>query len=260
MKYLDPESINQFSGILLEADDRFSFRCHSGLSCFNQCCRNLNLFLYPYDVLRLKESLQIPSGQFLDHYVDVVLREGNFFPEVLLKMDQDEHRSCIFLSEQGCSIYESRPHTCRLYPMEQGFFFDSKTNQARLIHLFRPPAFCLGQYENQRLTPLDWMVDQNATVYSEMTSYWAGIKRLFQIDPWGSEGPAGPKAKMAFMAVYNIDRFRDFIFNSSFLKRYRIKSSIIDRIRKNDVELMKFGCSWIKLYLWGIQTTGINLR
>ncbi len=40
---------------------------------FSLCCRNLNLFLYPYDVIRLKKGLEITSDQFLDKYVDIVL-------------------------------------------------------------------------------------------------------------------------------------------------------------------------------------------
>jgi hypothetical protein len=54
-----------------------------------------------------------------------------------------------------------------------------------------------------------------------MTARWASIKALFQKDPWGPEGLNGAKGKMAFMAAYNIDRFRGFVFQSSFLKRYR---------------------------------------
>ena len=31
------------------------------------------------------------------------------------------------------------------------------------------------------------------------------------------EGPEGSKAKIAFMATYNIDRLRDFVFQSSYV-------------------------------------------
>jgi len=74
MKILDLNEINKLPGQRLETNDRFRFRCHAALSCFNQCCHNLNLFLSPYDVVRLKNRLAIDSDQFIDHYVDVVLR------------------------------------------------------------------------------------------------------------------------------------------------------------------------------------------
>ena len=38
----------------LKEDAEFNFACHPGVSCFNQCCSDVNIFLTPYDVLRLK--------------------------------------------------------------------------------------------------------------------------------------------------------------------------------------------------------------
>jgi hypothetical protein len=75
----------------------------------------------------------------------------------------------------------------------------------------------------QDMTLSQWADDQEAVTHNRMTARWASIKALFQKDPWGPEGLNGSKGKMAFMAAYNIDRFRDFVFQSSFLKRYRVK-------------------------------------
>ena len=93
-----------------------------------------------------------------------------------------------------------------------------------------------------------------------MTIQWSEIKRLFQNDPWGFEGPEGPRAKMAFMASYNIDQFRDFIFQSSFLKRYQIKSTLRKKLKTNDVALLKFGFEWVKVFIWGIRSNSIKER
>ena len=38
----------------LSPESKFRFSCHKGLSCFTQCCGDVNIFLTPYDVLRLK--------------------------------------------------------------------------------------------------------------------------------------------------------------------------------------------------------------
>ena len=87
-----------------------------------------------------------------------------------------------------------------------------------------------------------------------------GLKGLFQKDPWGFEGPEGPKAKMAFMATYDIDRFRDFVFQSSFLKRYQTNSTLRKKLKSDDVTLMKFGFEWVKVFIWGMQSKDIRLR
>ena len=79
MKKVDNDEIDELPGIPIEGNDTFYFRCHPDVSCFNRCCRNLNLFLYPYDVVRLKQCLGITSDEFLDKYVNVVLIPANFF-------------------------------------------------------------------------------------------------------------------------------------------------------------------------------------
>ena len=253
MKYLDIDKLNQLPGRRIETGDTFSFRCHPEISCFNLCCRNLNLFLYPYDVLRLKNRLNMTSDQFLDQYADIVLRDSNFFPEVLLRMSANPERTCPFLSASGCKVYPDRPDSCRTFPVEQGALYDAASGITRLIHIFRPPDFCRGQHETKRWTIETWARDQEALVYNQMTLAWSELKRLFHNNPWGPEGTKGPKAKMAFMATYNIDLFREFILNSTFLKRYTVSSAVLKSIRDDEVELMKFGFDWTRFFVWGMK-------
>ncbi len=260
MKYIDIDDIDNLPGQRLETGDTFNFRCCPGIGCFNRCCRNLNLFLYPYDVIRLKKRLNMTSDRFLEKYVDIVLRPSNFFPEVLLAMSDNPEKTCPFLKPSGCSVYPDRSDACRTFPVEQGVLYDVGQDKTETIHFFRPPDFCLGQYEKTVWTTRTWSKDQDAEVYHEMTARWSALKRMFQTDPWGSQGTDGPKAKMAFMATYNMDQFRDFLFKSTFLKRYKVTSKVLKRIRSNDVELMKFGFEWVKFYVWEMPSKDFRLR
>ena len=61
MKKIDIDKLDQLPGRKIEAGDTFNFRCYPGIGCFNLCCRNLNLFIYPYDLIRLKNALGISS-------------------------------------------------------------------------------------------------------------------------------------------------------------------------------------------------------
>jgi hypothetical protein len=216
--------------------------------------------LYPYDVVRLKQSLNISSDKFLDEYVDVVLRAANYFPEVLLRMSSTSDKICPFLTPSGCSVYPDRPDTCRNFPVEQGTLYDAQNNEDTPVYFFRPPDFCRGPDEDQEWTIADWTRGQDTAVYHKMTMGWVEIKRLFQEDPWGFEGPQGSKAKMAFMAAYNVDHFRDFLFQSSFLKRYKVKSTLLKKLKTDDMQLLKFGFEWIKFFVWGIKANNIRIR
>jgi len=138
--------------------------------------------------------------------------------------------------------------------------YDADQKRDTPVYFFKPPEFCRGQDEKEEWTISEWTLDQDAELYRKMTMRWAEVKRLFQEDPWGMEGPGGTKAKMAFMATYNIDRFRDFIFQSSFLKRYKLKSALLTKLKTDDLQLLKFGFEWIKFFVWGIKSKNIRVR
>ena len=216
--------------------------------------------MYPYDVLRLKQALEISSDEFLDNCVDVVMRPTNHFPDVLLRMAGNAQKTCPFLTQAGCAVYHHRPDTCRTFPIEQGVIYNTDRKTDQPVFFYRPPDFCLGRHEDTEWTIPDWIEDQEAGPYQKMTVRWSEIKRLFQNNPWGAEGPEGPRAKMAFMATYNVDKFREFVFQSSFLKRYQIKSTLRRKIKTDDLALMKFGFEWVKVFIWGIKSKSIKER
>lgn len=251
MKYIELDAPQSLPDGAIGDDALFSFDCHPGVSCFNRCCHNLNLFLYPYDVIRLKQHLGLSADAFLEQHVDMVLRDGCFFPEVLLSMSETVEKPCPFLTGSGCSVYPHRPEACRMFPIEQGIVYDAPTRQHRKIHFFKPPEFCRGTAGLKQWTASAWITDQGAEDYNDMTRRWSELVRLFRDDPWAGEGPDGKRGKMAFMAAYNMDAFREFVFNSSFLKRFRIAATLRDKARTDDVELLKIGLAWIALFVWG---------
>lgn len=264
MKYVETDDLSDVAaagrGRLLTGSDTFAFRCHPGVSCFNLCCRNLNLFLNPYDVMRLRQCLNLSAAEFIERHTDIVLRPGHYFPDVLLRMADNAEKTCPFLSDAGCRIYPDRPHTCRAFPVEHGLYYDAAKNRTRPVHFFRPPDFCQGRHEETIWTLASWEADQAASFYNRMTMAWAEVMHLFQSDPFGPEGPEGQKGKMAFMAAYNMDDFREFVVNSSFLKRYKLNPSLRLKIKADDVALLKLGMAWIRMFLFGEKVDEIKLK
>jgi len=88
----------------LSEDSEFEFSCNKDVPCFNDCCGDVNIFLTPYDVLRLKNHLEISSGEFLRQYTISPFDENLKYPVVLLKMNDNEKKSCQFVTEDGCSV------------------------------------------------------------------------------------------------------------------------------------------------------------
>ena len=64
----------------LATNDVFQFACHPGVPCFNDCCGDVNIFLTPYDIIRLKSHLKISSGEFLQKYTISPFDKKQKFP------------------------------------------------------------------------------------------------------------------------------------------------------------------------------------
>jgi hypothetical protein len=52
------------------------------------------------------------------------------------------------------------------------------------------------------------------------------------------------------MVSYNIDKFREFVFESSFLQRYPVEAELQEKIRSDETALLEFGLSWMKSVLF----------
>ena len=55
---------------------------------------------------------------------------------------------------------------------------------------------------------------------------------------------------MFFMVSYNIDKFRSFVFESSFLERFEVDAETLEKLKSDDVALLKFGVGWLKNILF----------
>jgi len=223
-----------------EAEQTFRFRCDPGVPCFTQCCQDVTIALTPYDVVRLKNALGISSEEFLDRYAIIISKENHLIPLVILRM-QEKDKRCVFVTPEGCSVYEDRPWPCRMYPLdmdEEGLFF-----------LITDPARCQGLKRSEEWRIGDWLVDQGVVPYDDMLTQFAGITTPLKSHESDIDNP--DIKKMVFMVLYNLDKFRKFIFESSFLDRFDVGESRIEKIKRSDLELLKFGFDWIKFGLFG---------
>ncbi|MBW1722131.1 MAG: YkgJ family cysteine cluster protein [Deltaproteobacteria bacterium] len=218
----------------------FHFRCYPGISCFTQCCRDVTILLTPYDVVRLKNGLGISSDTFLDSYTLVLPKKNRLIPMVVLKMNEDDKR-CPFVSEKGCSVYPDRPWPCRMYPLDMA---DDGT-----FHLITDPARCGGLKEKDTWKIDEWLKDQGTDPYDEMNELLSTITIPLQARDLDIDNP--DISRMVFMSLYNLDKFREFVFKSSFLDRLDVEPERVERIKENDIELLKFSFDWIKFGLFG---------
>ena len=242
----DADKAACISPVRLGHSSRFQFKCHPGVSCFTECCRGIHIILTPYDVIQMKNRQGLSSREFLAIYTEPHLLEKTDLPMVTLKLLDDARESCPFVRDgKGCLIYEDRPSSCRYYPLgtatlqhregadDEGFFF------------FVNEPHCKGFEEADAWTVAEWREDQGVDLRDAVNREWTDLvvrKRSFPASIKLTE-----KAKqMFFLVSYDIDKFKEFVFESSFLKRFDVAAATVEKIRQDEIELLKFGLEWLK--------------
>jgi len=234
----------------LGLDDEFQFRCGHDLECFTRCCQDVSIVLTPYDVLRMKRALGISSSDFLARYTILPFTKEQKIPVVLLKMDP-ETRRCPFVTGQGCRIYPSRPWACRIYPLGLADPKNPQPGHQRFHFLIRE-SFCKGHEQPRRYTVRQWLAEQGVEHYEMMG---ASFKELMLHEFWDRGPDLSPQQiDMYFTACYDVDRFRRFVFETSFLELFDVAEERIEAMRTDDLELLEFGIQWLRFALFGEKT------
>jgi len=57
------------------------------------------------------------------------------------------------------------------------------------------------------------------------------------------------KQRAFYMASYDIDRFRDFVFKSGFLDKFDVEPSVVENIQRDEIALLHFAFSYLKYIL-----------
>lgn len=235
---VNPKDMNR-----MDADHLFPFSCSPGLPCFTQCCRDVTIVLTPYDVLRMKNALKISSDEFLDKYSIILSKENKLIPLVVLKM-REQDKKCPFVTAEGCSIYEDRPWPCRMFPLDM--------NDDGTFKIIADSSRCKGLRSSTKWPISEWLIDQGVAIYEQMNTLFTEITSPLQAANLDIDNPK--IYQMTFMALYNLEKFRDFVFGSSFLERFEVDSTTVEKIRRSDMELLKFSYEWIKFGIFGQKT------
>lgn len=220
---------------VLSVNSKFKFECNKGISCFGKCCRESILYLHPYDILPMKKRLEITSEEFLKKYTYYHIDEKTSQIFVILKMP------CPFFSAKGCSIYTERPIECRYFPVGALFYRNPTSNEdeCKIAYLLNEESNCLGLREDSEWTIGTWKTSQGIDEFEDLHREWKKIMMMANIS--GELDQA-----QIYIAGYDLDRFRRFIFNSRFLNIVDVDDEEISEIKTNDLVLMKFSFKYLK--------------
>lgn len=242
----------------LTLDSPLRFECHSGVSCFTACCHDIQIVLTPYDIMILRKRLNIAAHEFIVQYTEPTFLEKTDMPGVQMKMTE-EKSGCPFVSSEGCAVYEDRPTACRYYPVGMADFHEGGQEDAKeekFFFLVKEPH-CKGFEEAKQWTIGEWRTDQGLDVRDEMNKEW--LRLIMRRKSFGHQATLSEAAqRMFFMASTDMDHFRKFVFESSFLDTYEVDQETIDTIKEDDEALMLFSFKYLANTLFGAE--GMSIR
>ena len=237
-----PENVSRLCG-----KKRFSFACHPRVSCFTECCRELELALTPYDVLSLCKELQMSSAHFFKRYAVVEQDARGGFPNVYLGMVDDGRASCPFISEKGCKVYKSRPGACRAYPIGRGVTLDTHGNVCEM-HVLVREKHCQGFSEPHSHHVTEWFENQGLIEYNAINDEVLGLLHHEKIHQ--GRGLTQDGKDTFILALYKLDEFRKIVSSPDFYEKYMLSKEKRRSVLADDLNLLRFAIRWLQEFLF----------
>lgn len=112
MKYI----LNEFEKNQLGPDEPFKFHC---TMCGKCCIKREDILLNPRDMYNLAKELGMTPHEVMNTYCETYIGSDSRLPVVRLK-PRGEIRRCPLLKDRKCSIHNSKPTVCALFPIGRG--------------------------------------------------------------------------------------------------------------------------------------------
>ncbi|MGD0639331.1 MAG: YkgJ family cysteine cluster protein [Roseiarcus sp.] len=247
--------------VRLTERDSFCFSCHSGVSCWNECCHDTDITLTPYDLIRLGRHLDLKPGEVGRMFGTPGVHEASGMPVLKLKrVDKgEEKRPCVFLEgKNGCFVYADRPAACRYYPLGLASVKMKGHDAPEDFYFLVKEAHCKGHDEARERTVAEFRADEGVEAYDAANRGWIHILMKLASwksfgGPWGKE-PDERTRKMFFMATTDLDAFRKFVFETSFLERYAIAAEMRPKLATDYEALLALALDWLCAILFNEPT------
>jgi len=237
----------------LDGDTTINFRCYKGISCFNACCKQADVTLAPYDLVRLKRRLGMDSSEFLARYTVPFQMDMDGTPGI--KLRTDDNGTCLQLDgDNGCGVYEDRPTVCRYYPVALLSLREKGESEARQQYSLVREAHCKGHDEPRQISIADYRSEQGVEPYDELNREWYQlILKKKSAGPTVGRPPE-TSLQLFFMASYDIDRFRRFVLSENFRNTYQLTDAFYAELEQSDEELLRFAYRFLRQVLFGEHT------
>jgi len=233
----------------LELGSTIKFNCHKGISCFNACCKQADITLTPYDVLRLKDHVGKSATEFLKEHTVPFQIDQDGLPGIKLRTDNDG--ACLFVTDEGCSVYENRPTACRYYPLGNMAMRRTGAKEDETHYFLVTEDHCKGHEEDQQQTVQEYLKGQETANFDKMNQEWLQIMLKKRSAGPTVGKPPESSLQLFFMCSYDVDRMRRFVLSENFRNTYELSEGTYETFKTEDLSLIQFGYKLMRQVFFG---------
>lgn len=247
---------SNFVPTVMEPGSQLKFNCHKGISCFNACCKHADIQLTPYDILRLKDHLGVTGTEFLKKHTVPFEMDKDGIPGIKLRTDNDG--ACLFVTDEGCSVYKDRPTACRYYPVGHMAMKEAGSTEDEARYFLIKEDHCKGHEEDREISVDDYRREQEVEIYDQINRDWLQLMLKKKSAGPSIGRPSDTSLQFFFMCSYDVDRLRRFVLADSFKASYDMDDKFYETVEKEDLALMQFGTRLLKQVLFGDVTIPVK--
>jgi hypothetical protein len=164
----------------------------------------------------------------------------------------------VFLTPEGCSVYEDRPAACRYYALGMMSMRRKGSPHDEDSYFVVKEDHCLGHLEPQEQTVREYRAEQGVDRYDDANREWRRIILKKRSTGPTVGRPSQRSFELFFLTSYDIDGFRGFVASESFRKVFDLDASYYMKLLTDEDELLQFTFRYLRQVLYGEKT--ISLR
>ncbi len=175
-----------------------------------------------------------------------------------IKLRTDNDGACLFVTDEGCSVYNDRPTACRYYPVGHMAIREAGATEDEARYFLVKEDHCKGHEEDREISVTDYRKEQQVEQYDQINREWMQLILKKKSAGPSIGRPSDTSLQFFFMCCYDMDRFRRFVLSDSFKASYDMDDAFYSTVEKEDLALMSFGIRLLKQILFGDETIAVK--
>lgn len=162
---IDIEAISD--GEKYTSDSMVRIACNDCQGC-DKCCHDMgeSIVLDPFDIWQMSRATGRSPEELLANELELAFVDGLILPHIKMAGDNDPH--CAFLINARCSIHDSRPGFCRLFPLARVYKEDGGFDYIHQIYECDHPS-------KSKIKIKKWLGIPNIKQYEKFVVDWHGL-------------------------------------------------------------------------------------